>query len=105
MEFLCSESDFVLVNSFVIRFESSSNGIRVEIVSVIAAKRGVEWFEGIHQTIDSAAFVVSIDDRRLKVSGITSTGEFNAIVGSVVEDEGVSLEYSLHVVGLKIEFL
>ena len=83
------------------RHESSSDGIGREVVSVIAAERGVEGFEGIQQAVDRAAFVVLVDDRRDKVSGVTGTGELNAVFGRVVEDESVSLEDSLHVVGLK----
>lgn len=102
VEFSRSESDFVLVDSLVIRFECSSDGIGREVVSVIAAERGVERFEGIQQTIDRAAFVVLVDDGSDKVGGVTGSGEFGAIFGSVVEDEGVSFEDSLHVCGLFI---
>ena len=104
VEFFRSESDFVLVDSLVVRFECSSDGIGREVVSVIAAERGVERFEGIHQTVDRAAFIVLVDDGSDKVSGVTGTGEFNAIVGCVVENESVSLIDSLHVVGLKKKF-
>ena len=101
VEFFRSESDFVLVDSLVKRHESSSDGIGREVVSVIAAERGVERFKGIQQAVDRAAFVVLVDDRRDKVGGVTGTGELNAVFGRVVEDEGVSLEDSLHVVSLK----
>ena len=88
----------------MIRFESSSDGIGRKVVSVIAAERGVERFKGVQQAVDRAAFVVLVDDRRDKVGGVAGAGELGASFGSVVEDESVSLEDSLHMVGLKIKF-
>lgn len=88
--------DFVLVS-----VEHVLHVVGLWIVAVEAGEGVPERAEGSHQAGDRSAGVGVSDDWRNEVVFVSSAGERRTAVGSSIEDEGESLENSLHVLGLK----